>query len=80
MSAALNAPITVFETANEGGAWGIAVLASFVGKKEKLGDYLDKAFYNSKKIVTMADLKEKERFKKYMLKYNTYLSVEKVFN
>lgn len=80
MSAALNAPITVLETANEGGAWGIAILASFIGKEEKLSDYLDNVFCKSKKIITVADETERKRFANYMLRYNNYLSLEKVFN
>lgn len=39
---AMNTPISVMETAGEGGAWGIAVLAAYMVKKkdESLGDYL----------------------------------------
>ena len=41
---AMNSPISVMETAGEGGAWGIAVLASYMINKadgESLGDYLN---------------------------------------
>lgn len=41
---AMNTPISVMETAGEGGAWGIAVLASYMEQKaegESLGDYLN---------------------------------------
>lgn len=40
---AMNTPISVMETAGEGGAWGIAVLAAYMVKKtdENLGDYLN---------------------------------------
>lgn len=40
---AMNTPISVMETAGEGGAWGIAVLAAYMVKKkdESLFDYLD---------------------------------------
>lgn len=40
---AMNTPISVMETAGEGGAWGIAVLAAYMVKKngESLGDYLN---------------------------------------
>lgn len=40
----MNTPISVMETAGEGGAWGIAVLASYMVQKaegESLGDYLN---------------------------------------
>ena len=41
---AMNTPISAMETAGEGGAWGIAVLASYMVQKaegESLGDYLN---------------------------------------
>ena len=40
---AMNTPISVMETAGEGGAWGIAVLAAYMINKqgETLGDYLN---------------------------------------
>lgn len=41
---AMNTPISVMETAGEGGAWGIAVLAAYMVQKaagESLSDYLD---------------------------------------
>ena len=48
LAAALNAPVTVMDTASEGGAWGMAVLAAYMLEKEdgeKLADYLaDKIF------------------------------------
>ena len=41
LAAALDAPVGVAESASEGGAWGIAVLAAFVGSDLSLTDYLD---------------------------------------
>lgn len=43
MAAAFNSPVTVMDTASEGGAWGMAVLAAFMTEKsvdETLPDYL----------------------------------------
>ena len=43
MAAAVGTPVTVMETAGEGGPWGIALLASYLLQKEEgqtLGDYL----------------------------------------
>ncbi len=48
MAAALNTPVSVMETAGEGGAWGIALLASYMVNKEEgetLDDYLDKKVF-----------------------------------
>ena len=43
LAAALNAPVTVMETAGEGGAWGMALLAGFALWRrdgQRLEDYL----------------------------------------
>ena len=48
LAAAINSPISVMETAGEGGAWGIALLASYlINNKENLSlaDYLDKVVF-----------------------------------
>src|SRR5699024_8785839 len=45
---ALNMPITVMDTASEGGAWGMAVLAAYVGygnDRMNLEDFLDQAVF-----------------------------------
>src|SRR5690625_1060426 len=47
VAAAMNVPISVMETAGEGGAWGMAILASYMREKnpnERLEDYLDRVF------------------------------------
>ena len=48
MAAAMNVPVSVMETAGEGGAWGIALLAAYMLRKEEkesLEAYLsDKVF------------------------------------
>lgn len=48
LAAALNSPISVMETAGEGGAWGIALLASYEinnPKKLSLADWLDEVVF-----------------------------------
>ena len=48
LAAALNSPISVMETAGEGGAWGIALLAAYAVCKNKelsLSDYLDQVVF-----------------------------------
>lgn len=50
MADALGVPVTVMESAGEGGAWGIALLASYMLKKdpnETLEDYLAKKIFMS---------------------------------
>ena len=48
LAAALNSPISVMETAGEGGAWGIALLAGYLvnnPKKMSLADYLEEVVF-----------------------------------
>jgi len=47
LAAAMEAPVTVMETAGEGGAWGIALLAAFVNKEGNvpLEEFLDKQVF-----------------------------------
>ncbi|BDZ39492.1 hypothetical protein GCM10025863_21060 [Microbacterium suwonense] len=42
---ALGAPVAVGELASEGGAYGIAVLASYLGRSESLGEYLEDSVF-----------------------------------
>ena len=47
LAAAMNAPVTVLETAGEGGAWGIALLAAYMihGQGRTLEEYLDRGIF-----------------------------------
>lgn len=48
LAAAMNAPVTVMDTASEGGAWGMAILAAYMVEKaedEKLADYLNNRIF-----------------------------------
>ena len=48
LAAAINSPISVMETAGEGGAWGIALLAGYMAwnsRKLTLADYLDEVVF-----------------------------------
>lgn len=48
LAAALGAPVTVMDTASEGGAWGIAILAAYMQEKESgesLPDYLNNKIF-----------------------------------
>lgn len=80
MAGAMNAPIAVLETAGEGGAWGIAVLAKYAFDKTNtpLDKYLDeKIFSNFKSSVIEPFESDVEGFKKYMTLYKNGLAVEK---
>ena len=79
-AAAINAPVSVMETAGEGGAWGIALLAAYMigkGDSKSLGDYLSgKIFAGQKGSKLEADPKAVAGFDKYMERYNAGLAIE----
>lgn len=81
MAAAMNTPVTVMETASEGGAWGIAVLANYLKnkeKEEKLGEYLDKKIFADIKETTILPIVEDvEGFDKFIRKYILCLPAER---
>lgn len=81
MAAALNAPVSVMETAGEGGAWGIALLAAYRMHREpgeKLEDYLDRRVFAGKACETLAPLTEDvSGFVRYMRRYEACIPVEK---
>ena len=80
-SAAIGSPVCVMETAGEGGAWGIALLALYmVEKKEQqtLASYLeDVIFAGSTGSELLADQADMDGFNAFMKKYVDALKVEK---
>lgn len=80
-SAAIGSPVCVMETAGEGGAWGIAVLALYMIEKadsQKLDAYLeDVIFAGSTGSELLADQADIDGFNTFMKKYMDGLSVEK---
>mgnify|MGYP000865811651 FL=1 len=80
MAAAMDAPVSVMETAGEGGAWGIALLASFMlhrSQSESLEEYLNaKVFSNQKGSTLSPDRSDVQGFAKFMARYKDSLEVE----
>lgn len=80
MAAAINTPVSVMETAGEGGAWGIALLASYMVNKEEgetLDAYLvDKVFAGNEGSRMEPDEKDVEGFGKFMERYKAGLAIE----
>lgn len=80
MAAAMNAPVSVMETAGEGGAWGIALLASFKANREEdesLEEYLDKkVFVGNSGVEVEADEKDVEGFELFIDRYKQGLAIE----
>ena len=80
LAAALNSPISVMETAGEGGAWGIALLAGYLINKngKNLADYLEDVVFAGNTGVEIAPTKEDvEGFNRYMETYKAGLAIEK---
>ena len=81
MSAALGTPVTVMETAGEGGPWGMAVLAAFLQKRdagETLSDYLtERVFRGAKSVTVFATEAEADGFAAFMDAYKKSLAVER---
>ena len=81
LAAAMNAPISVMETAGEGGAWGMALLAAYMLFKkdgQSLGDYLDSRVFAERKSETMEpDPADVAGFEKYTKQYQACLAAEK---
>lgn len=81
LAAALNTPVSVMETAGEGGAWGIALLASYMVNKESgetLDDFLvDKVFHGETGIEMQPNPTDVEGFDEYLKRYTAGLEIEK---
>ena len=81
LAAALGSPISVMETAGEGGAWGIALLASFLVNNPdgfNLADFLDKVIFGGEKGVEVAPTAEDiEGFNRWIEAYKACIPVEK---
>lgn len=81
MAAAVNVPVTVMETAGEGGAWGIALLASYLvnrGKHSSLGDFLnEKVFTGQQTFTVVPDAADVNGFNEFMKRYNKGLAIER---
>ncbi len=79
LAAAMNTPVSVMETAGEGGAWGIALLAAYMVNKsqdEKLPEYLNnKVFAGQEGSTIEPDAADVEGFDAYMKKYVKALPV-----
>jgi sugar (pentulose or hexulose) kinase len=79
LAGALDAPVAVGETASEGGAWGIAVLASYLSKaaEQDLGTYLDGQVFAKADVQTVTpDPADVAGFAAYLDRYRAGLAAE----
>ena len=81
LSAAVGAPVSVMETAGEGGPYGMAMLGAYMLWKdqgESLPDYLDnKVFAEAKSSTLMADAADVAGFNAFLTRYKRALPLEK---
>ena len=80
LAAALGSPISVMETAGEGGAWGIALLAGYAVNNPgrlSLADYLEQVVFAGNTGTSIAPTAEDvEGFNRYIETYKRYLPIE----
>ena len=80
LAAAMDAPVAVMETAGEGGAWGIALLAGYMVSKEDgetLDAYLNNKIFAGEKGETLnPDPADVEGFDKFIEVYKAGLPIE----
>lgn len=81
MAAAMNVPVTVMETAGEGGPWGMALLASYMiwkNEGEMLAEYLNaRVFAGDKGSTLEPDADDVRGFEVFMERYLAGLAVER---
>ena len=81
LAGAINTPVYVMETAGEGGAWGIALLADYLVRREdgeSLTDYLNNKVFHEAEGTGMDPVAEDvEGYEKFMERYTKGLAVER---
>lgn len=81
MATAMNVPVSVMETAGEGGAWGMALLAAFLrnkGADEPLETYLAQEVFAGTAAVSISpDPEDVSGFAGFMERYKQGLAIEK---
>lgn len=80
LAAALNVPISVMSTAGEGGAWGMALLASYMINKDEaqgLDDFLEQQVFHDVEGQEMApDAADVQGFEAFIARYRAGLPIE----
>ncbi|HDR1884229.1 TPA: FGGY-family carbohydrate kinase [Pasteurella multocida] len=78
LASALNVPVAVMKNASEGGAWGIAILASYlaVSQTQSLEQYLDQIIFKHNDIaVSEPNNSMVQGYQQFMQRYQQYISV-----
>jgi len=81
LASALNAPVSVMETAGEGGPWGMALLAAYCANKaegQTLEDYLSERVFASAACVTaLPEAQDVEGMNAYAARFSQALPTQK---
>ena len=81
LAACMNAPVSVMETAGEGGAWGIALLAAYRVLKQDgqtLSDWLEKEVFGQEAGTVVApDPEDVKGFEQFIARYSKGLAIER---
>ena len=77
-ASAINCQVQTFGSANEGGSFGMALLAKYgLEHNCSLADFLDKAFANSDRSIVSPDPFFKKEFEDFMVLYKQALKIER---
>lgn len=79
LAAAMETPVVVMETAGEGGAWGMALLAAYIRHTDmSLTDFLQKKIFSQSKMKEVVPTqRDMEGYARFMKRYKTGLEAEK---
>ena len=80
LSAAVGAPVSVMETAGEGGPYGMALLAAYRlnNNDRNLADFLDsEVFANARSVTLQADAADCAGFDAFLQRYKKAMPIEK---
>ncbi|KAB8125934.1 FGGY-family carbohydrate kinase [Gracilibacillus oryzae] len=81
LAGALNVPVSVMETAGEGGAWGMALLGSYMINKadnETLDDYLNEKVFAGQSVETVTpEAEDVAGFEQFIERYKKGLAIER---
>lgn len=80
LASALNIPVATMDMSSDGGAWGIALLANYMDKRNEycFEDYLDKEIFNQVNItLTQPDLEMVKGYQQFMINYQKGIDVVK---
>lgn len=81
LASAIQTPVSLMETAGEGGAWGIALLAAYSrnhGDGGTLSDFLNgHVFHEAAEVVEQPEKELSESFEEYIGRYKTGLEIER---